>query len=101
MNPVLPKRLDEIVQRLVNSLNPEQIILFGSCAYGKPNANSDINLLVIVAESNEPSYRRAQKAYGALSGIDVSKDIIVITRKAVEWKARVPSSLDQSGDSSP
>jgi hypothetical protein len=26
MNPVLPKQLDEIVQRLVDSLKPEQII---------------------------------------------------------------------------
>lgn len=93
MNPVLPKQLDEIVQRLVDSLKPEQIILFGSYAYGKPNADSDVDLLVIVAESDEPGYRRAQKAYGALSGIGVSKDIIVMTRAEVEWKTGVPNSL--------
>jgi uncharacterized protein len=93
MNPVLPKQLDEMVQRLVDRLKPEQIILFGSYAYGEPNADSDVDLLVIVAESDEPGYRRAQWAYGALSGMDVSKDIIVMTREEVEWKVRVPNSL--------
>jgi predicted nucleotidyltransferase len=92
MNPVLPKQLDEMVQRLVDSLKPEQIILFSSYAYGKPNADSNVDLLVIVAESDELGYRRAQKAYGALSGIGVSKDIIVMTRAEVEWKAEVPNS---------
>jgi uncharacterized protein len=48
---------------------------------------------VIVAESAEPGYRRALKAYGVLSGIGVSKNIIVMTRKEVEWKAGVSSSL--------
>jgi uncharacterized protein len=93
MNPVLPKQLDEMVLCLVDSLEPEQIILFGSYAYGKPNADSDVDLLVIVAESDEPGYRRAQRAYGVLSGFGVSKDIIVMTREEVEWKARVPNSL--------
>jgi uncharacterized protein len=69
MIPVLPKQLDEMVERLVRSFQPEQIILFGSYAYGEPNEDSDIDLLVIVAESTEPSYRRAQRAYGVLSGI--------------------------------
>jgi uncharacterized protein len=93
MNPVLPEQLDEIVQRLVDRLQPEQIILFGSYAYGEPNEDSDIDLLVIVAESDEPGYRRAQKAYGALSGIGISKDIIVMTRAEVERKVGVVSSL--------
>jgi uncharacterized protein len=93
MLPVLPKQLDEMVQRLVDCLKPERIILFGSYAYGQPNADSDVDLLVIVAESAEPGYRRAQKAYGALSGLGVSKDIIVMTCEEVEWEARVPNSL--------
>jgi uncharacterized protein len=93
MNPVLPKQLDEMVLCLVDCLEPEQIILFGSYAYGEPNADSDVDLLVIVAESDEPGYRRSQRAYGVLSGFGVAKDIIVMTRGEVEWKARVPNSL--------
>lgn len=34
------KLLEEIVGRLVGGLQPEQIILFGSYAYGEPNSDS-------------------------------------------------------------
>jgi uncharacterized protein len=93
MNPVLPEQLDEIVQRLVDRLNPEQIILLGSYAYGEPNEDSDIDLLVIVAESDEPRYRRARVAHRALRGIGISKDIVVMTRQEVADKVGVTSSF--------
>ncbi len=58
--------LDEIVRRLVDGLNPEKIILFGSHAYVSPNENSDIDLLIVIPESDEPRYRRASKVYSYL-----------------------------------
>lgn len=39
--------LSRIVQKLVDVYEPEKIILFGSYAYGKPNADSDLDLLII------------------------------------------------------
>jgi len=39
--------LSRIVQRLVDAYEPEKIILFGSYAYGQPNADSDLDLLII------------------------------------------------------
>ncbi|MFN9942773.1 MAG: nucleotidyltransferase domain-containing protein, partial [bacterium] len=36
--------LDDITQRLVSALNPEQVILFGSYAYGEPTEDSDVDL---------------------------------------------------------
>ena len=39
--------LDKIVTRLVDSYRPEKILLFGSYAYGQPDANSDLELLII------------------------------------------------------
>jgi len=43
--------LDKIVSRLVDTYRPEKIILFGSYAYGKPNADSDLDLLIIKKSS--------------------------------------------------
>ncbi len=40
--------LPEVTRRLVNALRPEKIILFGSYAYGRPNPDSDVDLLVIM-----------------------------------------------------
>jgi len=93
MKQVTAELLQEIVRRLVETLHPEQIILFGSHAYGQPNEDSDVDLLVIVSESDEPSYRRAQTAHGALWGIGVPKDVIVMTRNEVDRSVRVKTSL--------
>lgn len=39
--------IDKIVRRVVDVYQPEKIILFGSYAYGKPRADSDLDLLII------------------------------------------------------
>ncbi len=39
--------LDKIVRRVVDSYQPEKIILFGSYAYGEPDEDSDLDLLII------------------------------------------------------
>jgi len=85
--------LEEIVRRLVEALEPEQIILFGSYAYGEPNKDSDVDLLVILADSTESSHRRASRAHRALRGIGLPKDIIVLTRQEVAAKETVVTSL--------
>ena len=42
---------DEIVQ----AFRPEKIILFGSYAYGVPNKDSDVDLLVVMPHKERPS----------------------------------------------
>jgi uncharacterized protein len=88
--------LDEIVRRLVAEFAPEQIILFGSHAWGTPNDDSDIDLCVIVGESAQRSIERTTKAYAALAGMRVSKDILVKTRAEFEFYATVFSSLEST-----
>ena len=39
--------LNKIVRRVVDAYRPDKIILFGSYAYGKPSADSDLDLLII------------------------------------------------------
>lgn len=85
--------LDEIVRRLVEGLQPEQIILFGSYTYGKPTKGSDLDLMVIVSESDEPPHRRMQKAYRCVGAIGTAKDLLVLTREEFERQAGVVTSL--------
>jgi len=85
--------LEKIVQRLVEGLQPEQIILFGSYAYGQPSEGSDLDLLIVVSDSTEPPHRRAQKAYGCVGAVGVPKDLLVLTREEFERQARVITSL--------
>lgn len=42
------KSLRPAIQKIVDELDPEKIILFGSYAYGTPNPHSDVDLLVIM-----------------------------------------------------
>jgi hypothetical protein len=85
--------LEEIVERLKEGLHPDKIILFGSHAYGKPNDDSDIDLLIVIPESNEPSYRRARKAYGCLWGLTAPAEFVVATQQEIERASKVTASL--------
>ena len=42
-----PSILDDIIRRIVEAAQPEQIILFGSAARGDMNPHSDVDLLVV------------------------------------------------------
>ena len=75
--------LAEIVRRLVEAVDPDRIILFGSRARGDDRPDSDVDLMMIKA-SDDPSHRRAIPAYQALSGLGVSKDVLWYTPEEVE-----------------
>ena len=45
----------EEMTRLVDEFQPEQIILFGSHAYGTPHPDSDVDILVVMPARNEVS----------------------------------------------
>jgi predicted nucleotidyltransferase len=82
-----------IIDRLRAQFNPEKIILFGSHAWGTPDADSDLDLLVVVSSSDTPPTRRATMAYKCLQGIRVPVEVIVSTNQELERFRKVPSSL--------
>ncbi len=89
----MQETLKEIVRRVTAELAAEQVILFGSHAWGEPTTDSDIDLLVIVPGSDEPPHRRAARAHRALRGMPVPCDILVRTRAELERVNPVRSSL--------
>jgi len=79
MQPVSEQGLlSEIVQRLVDQIDPDKIILFGSRARGDPHARSDIDLLIVKA-SQEPRHKRVGRAHRALIGLGIPVDILWYT----------------------
>ncbi len=47
-------QIKNLCRQIVENFNPQKIILFGSYAYGKPTADSDVDLLVVMPyEGNE------------------------------------------------
>ena len=94
MGALSPSLLKEITTRLVQEFLPEEIILFGSHAWGAPDADSDVDLCVIVSDSDEKPTRRAARAYKSLRGLNAPVDILVKTRAGFDRLRPVHASLE-------
>ena len=42
------EQIYEVVRQIVDRFNPQSVILFGSCAYGEPGPESDVDLSVVM-----------------------------------------------------
>lgn len=87
--------LQEMTSRLVQTFQPEQIFLFGSHAWGRPDSGSDVDLYVIVPESDERPLQRARRALACLCDLRVAKDILIRTRAEAEKYRHVYASLER------
>jgi len=76
------KSLRPAIQRIVEELKPEKIVLFGSYAYGKPTPHSDVDLLVVIKTSDSPK-ERSWKVSRLLLPRPFPVDILVKTPKEV------------------
>jgi len=94
MRTVQPDVLEEAIQRLAREFQPEGIWLFGSHAWGAPDEGSDVDLFIVVSESNEPPVQRMRRAHRCLRGLGLAKDVLVKTRQEFDRLRALPSTLD-------
>ena len=84
--------IDEMVRRITERFDPDQIILFGSHARGTARPDSDVDLLVVMPVAG--SKRETQIAIRcALHDIHVAKDIIVATPDEVERRRNIVGTI--------
>lgn len=74
--------IDEILRRIVDTVHPIRIVLFGSTATGRTRSGSDIDLLVVMPDGIHRR-RTAQRLHRSLAGVGVAKDIVVVTESDV------------------
>ena len=92
LKPEVQATIDTAVQRLVAEFQPEQIWLFGSYAWGQPDKDSDIDLVVVVSASDDPPVTRAQRAHRCLTRLGMAKDVLVKTQAEFDgYRDCVPS----------
>lgn len=91
----LTEQLPEITRRIVQTSNPDKIILFGSYARGKANADSDLDLLVIVPKAQHLR-QESIRVRRALRGLLVPVDIIVATSEQIRRLGNVTGLVYQS-----
>lgn len=86
----------DVVERLRQEFAPVAIYLFGSYAYGSPEPQSDLDLLVVVENDSRDPYERDADAYRCLADIPAAKDVLVYTRAEFEARAALPSSFERT-----
>ncbi len=75
--------VDEVVERLRSVAAPARVILFGSMATGDANADSDLDLLVLL-DAVLDSRRESVRLREALGDIDMPVDVIVMSTARFE-----------------
>ena len=90
MIQVTDEILDRMVRAIVEEVDPEQVILFGSRARGDAGEESDVDLVVVETEPFGKTRSRrleAVRLWRALSDFVVPKDILLYSRNEVEhWR---------------
>lgn len=68
---------------IAERFQPDKIILFGSYAYGKPHADSDVDILVVM-----PARNQLDQAFKIRWAIQAAfpLDLIVRTPKNMQWR---------------
>ncbi len=88
-------QIDKVIERLIDNVKPEKIILYGSYAEGTPTEDSDLDLL-IVKGMQMPRYKRSKEVKKHLRGLAIPVDIIVYTQEEVyEWEGVKNSFVNQ------
>ncbi len=89
----MPDHVLAMVQRLVETFDPERVYLFGSHARGDHLLDSDYDFMVVVTESDRPSYEHSQIAHQALQSFPVAKDILVWNLEQFDKRLHLVASL--------
>jgi len=82
----------DMVRRIVERFSPDKVILFGSYARGEASPHSDVDLLVLFPEVDNPR-QRAVELYQTLSGSGLPKDIVVSTTARFERYKNVVNTI--------
>jgi uncharacterized protein len=85
--------IKKVIAQLVKTYHPLSIYLFGSYAWGSPNDDSDLDLLIVVDHTDQDVYDRPVAGHHALWGLGISKDLLVYTKKEFEKEAKDSTTL--------
>ena len=85
--------IKEMVRRIVERVNPEKVIFFGSYAHGTAGLDSDVDLLVVMRVRG--SKRKTQlRIRTALHDILLPKDVIVSDTAEFDWRKEVVGTIE-------
>ncbi|MGP0069414.1 MAG: nucleotidyltransferase domain-containing protein [Isosphaeraceae bacterium] len=78
-----PAILDEMVRRMVETVHPLRIVLFGSAARGEMGPHSDLEALVVMPDGCD-CRATAKTLIGRLRGLGCPTDLVVVRQVDVD-----------------
>lgn len=83
---IMQDQIEQLKQTIIEVEQPQQIILFGSYAYGEPREESDLDVLV-VNDYKVPRHKRGKEILKALAYIRFPLDIVFYTPEEInKWR---------------
>ncbi len=76
--------ITDFADRVARHFHPEQIILFGSYAYGAPNADSDVDMLVVLPHDGRDPAKSIQIQLEIAAAFPL--DLLVIKPDDLRWR---------------
>jgi uncharacterized protein len=90
MSEISDITLKEMVDRIVEEVHPEKIVLFGSRARGDATESSDIDLMVIESkpfDQTRSRFKEMARIWAALRNFRTPVDILLFSKDEVDhWK---------------
>ena len=87
-NRIPMRTIRALAKLIVKKFDPEEIVLFGSHAYGKPHAWSDVDLLVIM-DTPKGEMDAILEVADSLPHLGFRVDIIVRSRAVLEKRKKL------------
>ena len=72
-----------IAKHIAQKFDPEEIILFGSHAYGNPTAWSDVDILVVMDTPKGGEFEKSLEIRRSLPSLTFGLDVVVRSRKSI------------------
>ena len=86
--------IQAITQLIVERFEPEQVILFGSCARGETDENSDLDLLVVLRHNAEHSQPRlSQSTLAIAESFVLPVDVLIRSADVIAKYRQDPNSM--------
>lgn len=86
--PVPQRTIRAVAKHIAEKFQPEEIILFGSYAYGKPQPSSDVDLLVVM-ETPKGELKTSLEILQSLPRITFSLDILARSRATIKRRSEM------------
>lgn len=86
--PVPKKTIRAVAKYIAKKFQPEEIILFGSYAYGKPALSSDVDFLIIM-DTPKGELKTSLEILNSLPRITFSIDILARSRATIMQRKKI------------